>query len=371
MFSTSRKANNAARLIFALSSFASTRAADIIDINGSVAYREATAEKGPWGEDLSEFNKLLDDSPTAMGYNSFRWYNVSTTATELTRMDGWSWNLTIKGDMPVSGIENAADHPKDHVYTGGKLSFQAPQELLKPDGSGLVVNDEWKICLVRWDLGGQLYNQGLRTDLGSCGVLTDKCETALRDRLRPSTGGDYAESGWCKCPRAEDVPECAGDDLGPWNSRCHTIELNAQKLRALKGGSVDLLTFASADLYAADGAANGTVYNDLGSIAWPFMAIQVAGDSHGFMSSTKTACVRAKFGVRGWDTPASNGTAPRDMAGSQDGRKTDGEGETGKSDGEAGKDGGEVKDSAASGPENRRLSAALLGVACLAWTLLV
>ena len=57
-----------------------------------------------------------------------------------------------------------------------------------------MVNDEWKMCLVRWDLGGQLYNQDLRTDLGSCGtVLTNECEMALSDRLRPSSGGDYGE----------------------------------------------------------------------------------------------------------------------------------------------------------------------------------
>lgn len=364
MLSARGKARSATCLVLALSSFASTRAADIIDINGSVAYREATAEKGPWGEDLTEFNKLLADSPTAMGYESFSWYNISTSSTELSNVRGWSWNLTIKGDMPVSGVKNAGDYPADQVYTGGRLSFQAPQELLKQDGSGLVVNDGWGICILRWDLGGELYNQNLRTDRGVCDTaLTTECKEALRDWIRPSAQA-YAKGGWCNCPRVDDVPECANNDrggLGPWNSPCHAVELDAKKLATLAGGHVDLLTFASADMYAAD---NLIVYNDLGSLAWPVMAVQVAGDESGIMSTTNTACVRARYGIGSWDEPTSNGTAPREMAEGQGGRET-------AEDGKAEKDGSEAKDSAASGVENRLPSSALFSVACLAWALLV
>lgn len=364
MFPPRRTASSAACLVLALSSLALTRAADIIDINGSVAYREATGNTGPWGEDLSEFNKLLADSPTARGFKSLQWYNVSTSYSELSMIGGWSWNLTVKGDMPVSGAKNAADAPEGQVYTGGKLSFQAPKELLKPDGSGLVVDDAWSICILRWDLGGEPYNQRLRTDRGTCdSVLTDECIAGLEDRIMPLTAPAHANGGWCECPRAADVPECAGGDpdvLGPWNSACHAVELDAPKLRALAGGAVDLLTFASADVYAAD---NRTVYNDLGSLAWPVMAVQVAGDSGGYMSSTRAACVRAAFGVGGWDAPASNGTAPRDVAGVQGGRTAD-------VDGDADEQADETKDSAASGTGSRMLGTALLGVAWLAWALL-
>lgn len=270
---------------------------------GSVPYKPGTSGKGPWGGDLTEFAVLVGSNKTTWGSVPFDYPNLSNNWQEVSDKPGWSWDVTLKGD--VSFMVQLRHGLTASLYqTQGFISLQMPTS---GNGSALPVDKEWKMCLLHWDLANGRYNDKLRSDDGSCSsVLSEPCRDALRQRVQDT----FAANGTCACTTAAAVPECAAEEAagaaGPWDSGCAAEAADARDMAGWIHGGKPVFGFAAGGVYDAGDRA---VYHDLGSVAWPVLSV-VAGvggarsPGEGVTySRSQLSCVRATQAADGWDVP--------------------------------------------------------------------
>lgn len=309
---------------------------------GSVAYKPGSGGKGPWGENLDDLADLLSENKTAWGSVPFDYPNLSNNWQEVSDKPGWSWDITLQGDMEVlTASKNGS--AAVHYTTEGVVSLQAPTG---QNGSALPVDKEWNMCLLHWDLANQRYNDKLRTDDGTCSsALSEQCRDALSRRVETA----FALNGTCTCTTAAGVPECAAEEAsgatGPWDSGCTSEAVNATAMAGWAGGRKPVFGFAAGGLYDAGDLA---VYNDLGSVAWPVLSVLTGtggpnstGAGVAYFRS-QLSCVRATRAAAGWEVPA--------LAAAQNTTQAD----------------GPAKTNAASGTDVGSFGAFLLGLGCLA-----
>lgn len=308
-------ATGSAWLVLALSITAIT-AERLGGIPGTVVYREGSEPykpgpngKGPWGDDLIEFSVLLASNKTTWGSVPFEYPDISKNWLEVSDRPGWSWDITLKGDVgAATPLSNGSI--EWHYQTEGFISLQTPTS---NNGSALPVDKEWNMCLLHWDLANGRYNDKLRSDDGSCSsVLSEGCRDALRRRVEDA----FVANGTCACTTAAAVPECAAEEAagaaGPWDSGCAAEAADARDMAGWIRGGKPVFAFAAGDFYDAGDRAN---YNDLGSVAWPVLSVLAGVGATNSSSSSSTAgegvtyfrsqlsCVRATHAFEGWDVP--------------------------------------------------------------------
>ncbi|KAK8048122.1 hypothetical protein PG994_009852 [Apiospora phragmitis] len=183
----------------------------------------------PWGrEDSGGFFEALK-TPNLTGTYSFATPNISAplgtgevTEEMNSALPGWSLSVTMRTGAPFRGQH----------YTAGEVVMHTPPSLLTnitDAGSGqknVSVLDEWKLCIIHWDLIDEPYPDAMRRDDGTCSsVLSPGC---LRDV-------QAAARRKCADPHINEIPACAKDDTRPSRTSSVSGVLPAQSIREFPG----------------------------------------------------------------------------------------------------------------------------------------
>ncbi|KAI1331524.1 hypothetical protein F5Y16DRAFT_360160 [Xylariaceae sp. FL0255] len=273
---------------------------------------------GPWQEPLSQFEASLQNYTNITGLYTIPGPNltlspIGSSSGDLVGIDGWKWNISISGQIPVANVSSApADENDPHYYTGGELILSAPSSVLGPANGAngtdqLVVNNGWEMCVQSWDLGdsGIAYPDKLRSDNGTCeSLLSEECINDMLSYAVPLSG-DY----FCNCPAADDwTKSSACNKLGSdalaifQNSTSVSSYFNASQLRDSNGTVIIKYEIGSLWSYHL---SNETVYNDVGSLAWPVM-VNFNNQGSGELGSMR--CVRASTTIAGSQAPIGTTT---------------------------------------------------------------
>ncbi|KAI0112519.1 hypothetical protein GGR51DRAFT_44457 [Nemania sp. FL0031] len=276
-------------------------------------FLQAVNDEGPWHEPRAEFDAFLTNNANITGEYAIPGPNISAPAMPASMandsmISGWSWSIVVAADIPLenSSIAPADDGQGLFYYTGGKMVLNAPSSLVNSSSGNLTVDDDWRVCLFRWELRNVSYPDKLRSDNGTCGsILSDECIADMKKAAAP------AESGGCQCPRASTIPSCSGlgDDSELFDTTCSGTSYDAQRLRGLKDGMEETWAFGGA---AAHHSGNLTAYDEIGSLAWPVM-VSFGSDQY---STASLTCVRAADTVTGSTAPSDEPSSGNSLGGS-------------------------------------------------------
>lgn len=269
-------------------------------VDGAIEIALGTDNQGPWHEPKTEFDNLLH-SPNATGSFPISGPNISAPYSPSAKPEGWSWFIAVVADIPIENSSVAGQNESENTfYTGGKMILNAPPS----HSQNLTVDDDWEICISRWQLDGAAYPSKLRSDNGSClSVLTNQCIDDIKVA---------ANTGRCSCPLSREIPSCAslGDDSALWDSNCITNFYNASATRAWKGGNLELGTYGGA---TSHDHGDVEAYNYIGSLAWPVLVSFRGGQNGGVDQDTaidqataSMSCIRAIDGIGGSSAPTGH-----------------------------------------------------------------
>ncbi|RWA07875.1 hypothetical protein EKO27_g7229 [Xylaria grammica] len=290
--------------IAGISSIPTTWAAKSED---SIGLLYANDRDGPWYVPRAEFDAFLTNHPNATGNYPIPGPNISAPAApsslgNQSSVDGWSWSIVVSADMP---LVNASYKPDDDgegpfYYTGGKVTFNAPESLLGPGGN-LTVDDGWQVCIFTWQINDFPYSDKLRSDDGTCtSVLSDECIADMKSEALSAT-----VKGQCSCPIMSKIPSCErlGDVAKVFNNNCIGEFRTARSLRLWEGGKLETGAYGDAE---AHHLGNNTGYDNIGSLAFPaLVSFWNANTTNGILddSLTSLSCVRAADAVEGSTAP--------------------------------------------------------------------
>ncbi|KAI1132610.1 hypothetical protein F5Y10DRAFT_292986 [Nemania abortiva] len=288
--SAARVLLRALAIVASISSLPATILADSAKIPGLLF---ATDAEGPWQEPRVQFNGFLADNVNITGNYSIPGPNTSAPGQPISHplgnsasdIYGWSWTIAVAADIP---LENSSRVPHDDgqgpfYYTGERVILNAPSSLVNSGSGNLHVTDDWKLCLVRWELLNVSYPEKLRSDDGTCGsVLSPECISEMKTAVEESIHGTV-----CMCPRASTIQSCSrlGDDSKLFDTTCDAALFDAQRLRDWKDGKEEAWAVGGNTPHHR---GNRTSYNDIGTLAWPLMVSFVGGE----YTSTSLTCVR-------------------------------------------------------------------------------
>lgn len=261
-----------------------------------------TEDEGPRDVPKSEFEALIN-KPNATGTFPLSGPNISTPYFETNTIHGWSLSISVRADMPLKNSTLGSQY-LDKVYTGGKITLNAPEALLNSSDSAtknLSVNNDWQVCLIHWGLDNQPYNNKLREDDGTCtSVLSTQC---IKD-MEGETIRRYQSSAHCFCPSITDVSSCADDSTEAWRTTCYATTFNSTLLRTWTNGQHEVHSYGA---WNASDPGDIAAYNNIGSVAWPVIIVfakqeNVTGE--GLVNNTaKMSCIRAKEATAGSNIP--------------------------------------------------------------------
>ena len=263
-------------------------AAARFSVKGSIDIFQGIGNNGPWREPKSDFDNRLN-TPNATGDFPIAGPNISAPYSASSTINGWSWSIAVAADLPITNASISAPKDGDEFYTGGKLTFNAPPSLLSSSSKNLSVNEDWQVCLFRWELNSAAYPNKLRTDDGTCSsILTSQCISDIEKAGREN----------CLCPISRKISSCAalGNDSALWDSTCGASFFNASDIRLWKDGKLETWVYGGA---ATHNQGNSTAYNYIGSLAWPVMA----SFGNGHQTTASMSCVRAKNAAEGSKAP--------------------------------------------------------------------
>lgn len=292
-------------------------------VPGSPQYMGATARGiEPWpprvggtGDDEGFLEALK--KPNLTGTYEFATPNISSpeapseaiTEESNSVLNGWSLSVGLTAGVPF----------RENHYLAGELVLHTPESLLTnitDEGSSrknVSVIDGWNMCVMQWTLNTQPYPTALRNDDGTCSsVLSPDCIRAVEAKARNR----------CQDPRIHEIPACANDDTRAFRTGSFSGWLPASAIREFPQGHAEMMAFSTWP--APGGPRNLTLYNDLGTVAWPMLLTLRANGPAARWS--QLFCVRPTEAVNGSTLPVWE---KKDQeAGEGSGKEGEGEGQS-------------------------------------------
>jgi hypothetical protein len=167
-----------------------------------------TPTTGPFGVPNDEFVRLLSGDINATGVYPLSGPNITDPDASTSAVDGWSWKIAVKADIPLT--ESATDYSIDKntsYFTGSMITLEAPSS---------VVASYWDVCVIRWNFQSG-YTDQLRQhsnqDDGTCSsVLNDSCRSDMSKAIS-STWKNNTGNGRCQCPELKTISSCGTPPL--------------------------------------------------------------------------------------------------------------------------------------------------------------
>ncbi|KAI0509217.1 CBP4-domain-containing protein [Xylaria bambusicola] len=257
----------------------------------------------PGQGNLTEFEASLANSTNATGTYAIAGPNISDTFSPTSTLDGWSWSITL-AELPVPARSSST--PNDTYFTAGQINLNVPSSLVDSNGN-VIVDDSWRMCLFGWDLSNNPYPKKLRSDDGTCSsILSDECVADIKKSVDDSINSADEQ---CACPKISEIPSCSKieDAASVFNNSCYAKTFDAKRIREFNNSKTAWEAFGSLEGYQK---GNETIYNDLGSVAWPVIASfgrsnEVSGEVPE-KGLTTLSCVRAVDAAPGSKIPAGD-----------------------------------------------------------------
>ncbi|KAJ3578839.1 hypothetical protein NPX13_g1725 [Xylaria arbuscula] len=263
---------------------------------------------------LAEFEATLANCTNSTGTYVIAGPNISEPFSPTSTLDGWSWSITV-AELPVNtALHSTPDdiYNSSYYFTAGQIRLNVPSSLVDSKGN-VKVDDSWRMCLFGWDLSNSPYPEKLRSDNGTCAsILTEECIADIKKSVNDTVNSVNSQ---CTCPTISEIPSCSKieDAASLFNNSCFASTFDAKRIREIQEGKTAWEAFGSFDAYQR---GNDTVYNNIGSVAWPVIASfgrsnQVSGEvpEEGVIT---LSCVRAADAAPGSKAPTgddeSNGT---------------------------------------------------------------
>lgn len=169
---------------------------------------------GPGGVNFTEFGRLLDEQPNATGLYPLSGPDLTRRAAGSPELvDGWSWQIHVKADMPVNDSAPGHRGEQGRYFTGTQVALHTPQF------QGKNVTDGWEVCVMTWEINRD-YSDALRGDDGTCSsVLGEDCRKAITDSVAEGWKKSRAWYNRCTCPSLAELDGC-GDPPAAFQAGC-------------------------------------------------------------------------------------------------------------------------------------------------------
>ncbi|RYP30528.1 hypothetical protein DL767_006205 [Monosporascus sp. MG133] len=257
---------------------------------------------GPWGLDNAVMTTFLE-RPNATGTYPLSGPETTSPASESGPVDGWAWDIRVRADIPISET-NVTNYHQDllsQYFTGSQIRLKSP--------SSEGIDPSWLVCVIRWQVDDD-YSEELRQDDGTCSsVLDESCRSDMADVVA-NTWADRSGTDRCRCPDLSSISSC-GEPPAAFDQGCSATVYNATHINNSTGtgpgswsaGEYLVLTYGG----AAGARGDTTLYDQTGSLAWPFMVVWGRRSLHAVPTSQLT-CVRAANATDGSQAPGADGT---------------------------------------------------------------
>ncbi|RYP85971.1 hypothetical protein DL769_000834 [Monosporascus sp. CRB-8-3] len=230
--------------------------------------------------------------------------DTTSPASESGPVDGWAWNIRVRADIPISET-NVTNYDQDTLskyFTGSQINLGSP--------SSEGIDPSWLVCVIRWQVDED-YSEELRQNDGTySSVLGDSCRSDMADVVA-RTWADHSGTDRCRCPDLSNISSC-GEPPAAFHQGCGATTYNATDInnstRTSPGswsvGEYLAITYGG----AASARGDTTLYDQTGSLAWPFMVVWGPKSLHSVPTSQLT-CVRVANATDGSQAPGTDGTS--------------------------------------------------------------
>ncbi|KAK8102267.1 hypothetical protein PG984_015413 [Apiospora sp. TS-2023a] len=271
---------------------------------------------GPGGVNFTEFGRLLDEQPNATGIYPFSGPDLTGAvgSQEIANgwspelVDGWSWQIHVKADLPVNGSESGHRGEEGKYFTGTQVALHTPP--FKEN-----VTDGWEVCVVTWETNRD-YEDALRQDDGTCSsVLSEDCRKAITDSVSEIWKKSSSWFDRCKCPSLDELDGCS-DPPAAFQAGCSANFYNATRIN--EGAQLAAEVAGNNPRYQfVDGRAimknlgglpsaergNLTAYSETGSLAWPALVVWGLNTTSFDPIVSPLTCIRASNATTGSQVP--------------------------------------------------------------------
>ncbi|KAI0470801.1 hypothetical protein GGR56DRAFT_657714 [Xylariaceae sp. FL0804] len=265
----------------------------------------------PWGLSYDQFSSLLSQ-PNATGRYDISGPDITAVApvSKPGPVDGWYWEVSVKADIPINDTTyRDSSLPMDEYFTGAQVTLHAP--------STADADVSWDMCVLNWQVDED-YSDELRKDDGSCSsVLSHSCIEGVKSAIAKSWSTSSGLSR-CTCPDLRTIKSCGKKPPLTFSQACIDYFINStgynnpgpQYGNGTKPGSWSYDKRYLAMIYggAPGTRGNSSLYNQTGSIAWPYMVVW-GSQEFGSVPTSQLTCVRADSAEPGSVVPGVNGTS--------------------------------------------------------------
>ncbi|RYP60998.1 hypothetical protein DL771_010283 [Monosporascus sp. 5C6A] len=255
----------------------------------------------PWGLEYDAMATFLE-RPNATGNYPLSGPDT-TSASESGPVDGWAWNIRVRADIPINET-NGSNYDQDVLskyFTGSQITLNSP--------SSEGIDPSWLVCIIRWQVDED-YSEELRQDDGTCSsVLDESCRSDMADFVARNWA-DHTGSARCRCPDLSSISSC-GEPPAAFHQGCGATIYNATSINnstrtgsySWSAGEYLAITYGG----AAGARGDTTLYDQTGSLAWPFMVVW-GRESRNSVPTSQLTCVRAANATDGSQAPGTDGT---------------------------------------------------------------